>query len=150
MKAVIQRVQFASVTVDAEVIAEIRQGLLVLIGIEDADAHEDIEWLAKKICHLRIFNDEQGVMNCSVLETKGDLLIVSQFTLHASTKKGNRPSYMKASKPEYAIPMYELFCDEIAALLGKEVKKGIFGADMKVSLLNDGPVTMIIDTKNKE
>jgi D-tyrosyl-tRNA(Tyr) deacylase len=150
MKAVIQRVQFASVKVDAEVKAEIQQGLLVLIGIEDADTKEDAEWLAKKICQLRIFNDAQGVMNRSVIESEGDMLIVSQFTLHASTKKGNRPSYIKASKPEFAIPMYELFCDEAGILLGKEVKKGIFGADMKVNLLNDGPVTIIIDTKAKE
>jgi D-tyrosyl-tRNA(Tyr) deacylase len=150
MKAVIQRVQFASVTVETEVRAEIQNGLLVLISIEDADSNEDLEWLAKKICNLRIFNDEKGVMNCSILETGGDMLVVSQFTLHASTKKGNRPSYIKASKPEYAIPMYELFCNESTAILGKEVKKGIFGADMKVLLLNDGPVTITIDTKNKE
>ena len=150
MKAVIQRVQFASVKVDEEVKGEIQKGLLVFIGIEDADTGEDAEWLAKKIGHLRIFNDEQGVMNRSVLETGGEMLVVSQFTLHASTKKGNRPSYIKASKPEFAIPMYELFCHEAGALLGKEVKKGIFGADMKVHLLNDGPVTIMIDTKNKE
>ena len=150
MKAVIQRVQFASVTVEAEVKSAIKNGLLVLISIEDADAKEDIDWLSKKICNLRIFNDENGVMNLSVLETGGDMLVVSQFTLHASTKKGNRPSYIKASKPEYAIPMYELFCSEASAILGKEVKKGIFGADMKVSLLNDGPVTIVMDTKNKE
>jgi len=124
--------------------------LLVFLSIEDADSNEDLEWLAKKICNLRIFNDENGVMNCSVLETGYEMLIVSQFTLHASTKKGNRPSYIKASKPEYAIPMYELFCSEVSAILGKEVKKGEFGADMKVCLLNDGPVTIIIDTKNKE
>jgi D-tyrosyl-tRNA(Tyr) deacylase len=150
MKAVIQRVQFASVTVDAKIIAEIQSGLLVLISIEDADTHEDALWLSKKICNLRIFNDSQGVMNRSLLETGGDKLVVSQFTLHASTKKGNRPSYIKASKPEFAIPMYELYCNESTAILGKEVKKGIFGADMKVNLLNDGPVTIIIDTKNKE
>jgi len=150
MKAVIQRVQFASVKVDGEIIAEIQQGLLVFIGIEDADTKDDAGWLANKICHLRIFNDEQGVMNHSVAETGGEMLVVSQFTLHASTKKGNRPSYIKASKPEFAIPMYELFCDETTAVLGKEVQKGIFGADMKVSLLNDGPVTIIIDTKFKE
>ena len=150
MKAVIQRVQFASVKVDGEVKAEIEHGLLVFIGVEDSDTSEDAEWLAKKICYLRIFNDEQGVMNHSVLKVGGDILVVSQFTLHASTKKGNRPSYIKASKPEYAIPMYELFCDETTAVLGKEVQKGIFGADMKVSLLNDGPVTIIIDTKYKE
>ena len=150
MRTVIQRVQFASVKVGEEVIAEIQTGLLVFVGIEDADTHEDAEWLAKKTCTLRIFNDEQGVMNRSVLESEGDMLVVSQFTLHASTKKGNRPSYIKASKPEFAILMYELFCDEAGILLGKEVKRGIFGADMKVHLLNDGPVTIIIDTKNKE
>ena len=150
MRAVIQRVQWASVRVGAEVVAEIQTGLLVFVGIEDADSGEDAEWLSNKIGHLRIFNDEQGVMNRSVLETGGELLVVSQFTLHASTKKGNRPSYIKASKPEFAIPMYELFCHEVEAVLGKEVKKGIFGADMKVSLLNDGPVTIIIDTKSKE
>jgi len=149
MKAVIQRVQFASVKVEEKIQAEIKQGLLVFIGIEDADSKEDVEWLAHKTGNLRIFNDERGVMNRSVLETGGDMLVVSQFTLHASTKKGNRPSYIKASKPEFAIPMYELFCDEAGILLGKEVQKGIFGADMKVSLLNDGPVTIIIDTKNK-
>ena len=149
MKAVIQRVQFASVKVNTEVVAEIQGGALVFIGIEDADTNEDAAWLAKKICQLRIFDDEQGVMNRSVIEKEGEMLIVSQFTLHASTKKGNRPSYVKASKPEFAIPMYELFCDEASALLGKEVKKGIFGADMKVTLMNDGPVTIIIDTKNK-
>jgi len=150
MKAVIQRVQFASVIVDENKIAEIQQGLLVFLSIEDADSNEDLEWLAKKICNLRIFNDENGVMNRSVLETGYEMLVVSQFTLHASTKKGNRPSYIKASKPEYAIPMYELFCAEASAILNKEVKKGEFGADMKVCLLNDGPVTIIIDTKNKE
>ena len=150
MRAVIQRVQFASVRVGVEVVAEIQNGLLVLVGIEDADSIEDAEWLAKKISQLRIFDDQQGVMNLSILETGGDILVVSQFTLHASTKKGNRPSYIKASKPEFAIPMYESFCNEIGLMLGKEVKKGIFGADMKVTLLNDGPVTIIMDTKNKE
>jgi D-tyrosyl-tRNA(Tyr) deacylase len=150
MRAVIQRVQFASVRVGAEDIAEIQQGLLVLVGIEDADSNDDSEWLAKKICNLRIFNDEQGVMNLSILETGGDILVVSQFTLHASTKKGNRPSYIKASKPEYAIPMYEQFCNEMGLALQKEVQKGIFGADMKVALLNDGPVTIMMDTKNRE
>ena len=150
MRAVIQRVKFASVEVEAAIQAEIQHGLLVFIGIEDADCKEDVEWLAKKTGHLRIFNDEQGVMNRSILETKGDVLVVSQFTLHASTKKGNRPSYIKASKPEFAVPMYELFCDKVGVVLGKEVKNGIFGADMKVHLLNDGPVTIIIDTKNKD
>ena len=150
MRTVIQRVQWASVRVGAEVIAEIQTGLLVFVGIEDADSDEDAEWLSHKIGQLRIFNDEQGVMNRSVLETGGELLVVSQFTLHASTKKGNRPSYIRASKPEFAIPMYEFICNRLSTVLGKEVKKGIFGADMKVSLLNDGPVTIIIDTKNKE
>jgi D-tyrosyl-tRNA(Tyr) deacylase len=150
MRAVIQRVQFASVRVGEEVVAEIQKGLLVFVGIEDADSNEDAEWLANKISQLRIFNDDRGVMNLSVLETKGDILVVSQFTLHASTKKGNRPSYIKASKPDFAIPMYNSFCDILSNILGNEVKKGIFGADMKVTLLNDGPVTIIIDTKNRE
>ena len=150
MRAVIQRVQFASVTVDTAITGEIQKGLLVFVGIEEADSNEDLEWLAKKICNLRIFNDERGVMNLSVLELGGDILVVSQFTLHASTKKGNRPSYIKAAKPEFAIPMYETFCDEIGLCLGKEVRRGVFGADMKVSLLNDGPVTIIVDTKKKE
>lgn len=130
-------------------VASIRGGLLVLVGIEDADGREDIEWLAGKIVNLRIFNDAEGVMNLSVKDTGGDLIIVSQFTLHASTKKGNRPSYIKASKPEIAIPMYEQFVKEIETVLGKSVQTGEFGADMKVSLLNDGPVTIVIDTKNK-
>ncbi|MDR0796418.1 MAG: D-tyrosyl-tRNA(Tyr) deacylase [Tannerella sp.] len=150
MRAVIQRVQYASVRVGAEVISEIQNGLLVLVGIEDADSIDDSKRLAKKICNLRIFNDEQGVMNLPVLETGGDILVVSQFTLHASTKKGNRPSYIKASKPGYAIPLYDQFCTEIGLVQQKEVKKGIFGADMKVELLNDGPVTIIMDTKNME
>jgi len=150
MRAVIQRVQFASVRVGEENIAAIRQGLLILLGIEDADTNEDAEWLSKKIANLRIFNDKHGVMNLSVLETEGDILVVSQFTLHASTKKGNRPSYIKASKPEFAVPMYEQFCQEMGLALGKEVQKGIFGADMKVTLLNDGPVTIMLDTKRKE
>ena len=150
MRAVIQRVQMASVRVGAEVVAEIQTGLLVFVGIEDADSCEDAEWLSHKICQLRIFNDARGVMNLSVLETGGDIVVVSQFTLHASTKKGNRPSYIKASKSELAIPMYEFICNRLSGVLGKDVKKGIFGADMKVSLLNDGPVTIIMDTKQKE
>ena len=150
MRTVIQRVLFASVKVGEEVIAEIQTGLLVLVGIENADSIEDIEWLSHKICQLRIFNDDQGVMNRSVLEINGDILVVSQFTLHASTKKGNRPSYIKASKPGFAIPMYQSFCDKLSNVSSKEVKQGIFGADMKITLLNDGPVTIIIDTKNKE
>jgi D-tyrosyl-tRNA(Tyr) deacylase len=150
MKTVIQRVQFASVTIDGIVKSAIKKGLLVLVGIEDRDEPEDIDWLAKKICNLRIFDDEQGVMNCSVKEVGGDILVVSQFTLQASTKKGNRPSYIRASKPEFAVPMYETFCDEIGIQLGHPVQTGVFGADMKVNLLNDGPVTLVIDTKNNE
>lgn len=150
MRAVIQRVTEASVTVDGRVTGSIGNGLLVLLGIEDSDSAEDIEWLSKKIANMRIFNDEMGVMNLSARETGGDFLIVSQFTLMASTKKGNRPSYIRASKREYAEPMYERFCDAIENESGRKVQKGIFGADMKVRLLNDGPVTIVIDTKNKE
>ena len=150
MRAVIQRVQFASVSVDSKMIGEIQKGLLVFVGFEDTDSIEDIEWLSHKIVQLRIFNDQQGVMNLSILETGGGILAISQFTLHASTKKGNRPSYIKASRPQIAILAYKLFCEKLSNALGKEVQKGIFGADMKVSLLNDGPVTIIIDTKNKE
>jgi D-tyrosyl-tRNA(Tyr) deacylase len=150
MRAVIQRVSKASVTVDKEITGSIQQGLLVLVGIEDADGEEDIEWLSGKIVNLRIFNDEGGVMNKSVLDMEGDILLVSQFTLHAATKKGNRPSYIKASKPDMAIPKYESFKARLAKDLGKSIPCGIFGADMKVELLNDGPVTIIIDTKNKE
>ena len=150
MKAVIQRVTEASVTINNEKVADIGQGLLVLVGIEDADTQEDIDWLTAKIAQLRIFNDENGVMNQSVQEVKGDVIVVSQFTLHASTKKGNRPSYLKASKPAIAIPLYEAFVLSMEKSIGKKVQTGQFGADMKVSLLNDGPVTIIIDTKNKE
>lgn len=150
MRTVIQRVSKASVTVDGNIVSSIGHGLLVLLGIEDADGTDDIDWLAQKIANLRIFNDEAGVMNRSVMDTGGDVIVVSQFTLHALTKKGNRPSYIKASKPEVAIPMYEEFVDKMEAILGKKVGTGIFGADMKVELLNDGPVTIIIDTKNKE
>ena len=150
MKAVIQRVTEASVTVDGRVTGSIGNGLLVLLGIEDSDSAEDIEWLSKKIANMRIFNDEMGVMNLSAIETGGDFLIVSQFTLMASTKKGNRPSYIRASKREYAEPMYERFCTAIENESGRKVQKGIFGAEMKVKLLNDGPVTIVIDTKNKE
>ncbi|WP_431163192.1 D-aminoacyl-tRNA deacylase [Flagellimonas beolgyonensis] len=150
MRTVIQRVSKASVTVDGNIVSSIGHGLLVLLGIEDADGTDDIDWLAQKIANLRIFNDEAGVMNLSVMDTRGDVIVVSQFTLHALTKKGNRPSYIKASKPEVAIPMYEEFVDKMEAILGKKVGTGIFGADMKVELLNDGPVTIIIDTKNKE
>ncbi len=150
MKAVIQRVSEASVTVNNERIAEITEGLLILLGVEDADTQEDIEWLSKKIVNLRIFNDEKGVMNTSLIDTNGDAIVVSQFTLHASTKKGNRPSYIKASKPNFAIPMYASFVEQLEKELGKRVQTGEFGADMKVALLNDGPVTIIIDTKDKK
>ena len=150
MKVVIQRVAQAGVTIHNEVRASIGKGLLVLVGIEDADGPEDIEWLSGKIINLRIFDDAQGVMNLSVKETGGELLLVSQFTLHASTKKGNRPSYIRASKPEIAIPLYEKMIARLQTDLGRPIGTGIFGADMKVSLLNDGPVTIIIDSKNKE
>lgn len=150
MKAVIQRVSRASVTIDAKIISEIKTGLLILLGIEDADAKEDVEWLSRKIVNLRIFNDADGVMNQSLLENGGDVIVVSQFTLHASTKKGNRPSYIKAAKPDVAIPLYESFIQQIEKHLSKKVGTGIFGADMKVDLLNNGPVTILIDTKNKE
>ena len=150
MRAVIQRVSKASVTVDKEIAGQISIGLLVLLGIEDADTVEDIHWLSSKIVALRIFNDENGVMNKSVMETGGDILLISQFTLHASTKKGNRPSYIRASKPDFAIPVYQKMIQQLESDLGKKIQTGIFGADMKVELLNDGPVTIIIDTKNKE
>lgn len=150
MKVVIQRVSQASVTIDSEITADIQKGLLVLVGIEDADTEEDIDWLSQKIVNLRIFGDENDVMNLSVKDIDGDVIVVSQFTLHASTKKGNRPSYLKASKPETAIPLYENFVRKMESGLGKKVQTGIFGADMKVSLLNDGPVTIVIDSKNKE
>jgi len=150
MKAVIQRVSRANVQIDKKTRGEIGTGLLVLLGIEDADTVEDIQWLSNKIVNLRIFNDENAVMNKSVLDVNGDILLISQFTLHASTKKGNRPSYIKASKPEFATPMYERMIDQLGSDLGKKVQTGIFGADMKVELINDGPVTIVIDTKNKE
>ena len=150
MKTVTQRVQYASVTIDGVVKSKIGKGLLILVGIEDRDTQEDINWLCKKICNLRIFDDEQGVMNRSVMDVDREILVVSQFTLQASTKKGNRPSYIRASKPEVAIPMYESFCAEMGIQLGKEVQTGTFGADMKVELLNDGPVTILIDSQNKE
>jgi D-tyrosyl-tRNA(Tyr) deacylase len=149
MIAVVQRVSTATVTIENRIKSSIAGGLLVLLGIEDADSQEDIEWLASKIANLRIFNDEHGVMNVSVIDSNGDILVVSQFTLHASTKKGNRPSYIKAAKPEIAIPLYESFVKRVRTILGKEVETGEFGAGMKVSLVNDGPVTIIIDTKNK-
>lgn len=149
MLAVIQRVSSASVEIENKTVASIGKGLLVLVGIEDADGEEDIQWLASKIINLRIFNDANGVMNVSVKDEGGDIIVVSQFTLHASTKKGNRPSYIKASKPDVAIPLYEKFKNEIATALEKPIQSGVFGADMKVGLVNDGPVTIIIDTKNR-
>lgn len=150
MKAVIQRVSEASVTIEGKKVADILKGLLVLIGIEDTSTTEDICWLTSKIANLRIFGDENGVMNLSVKDINGEIIVVSQFTLHASTKKGNRPSYIKASKPDVAIPLYESFVTQMEADLGKKVQTGQFGADMKVALVNDGPVTIIIDSKNKE
>lgn len=149
MIAVIQRVSTASVEIDRQVRSSIGKGLLILVGIEDADGDEDIDWLAKKIVNLRIFNDALGVMNVSVKDAGGDLIVVSQFTLHASTKKGNRPSYIRAAKPDKAIPCCEKFVAALEAELGKPVQTGVFGSDMKVKLVNDGPVTIIIDTKNK-
>ena len=149
MIAVVQRVSAASVKIENRIKSTVASGLLVLLGVEDADNQEDIDWLASKIVNLRIFNDEQGVMNVSVKDINGEILVVSQFTLHASTKKGNRPSYIKAAKPEIAIPVYESFVKVLQSNLGKEVQTGEFGADMKVSLVNDGPVTIIVDTKNK-
>ena len=149
MIAVIQRTLHASVTIDGVVKSKIAKGLLVLVGVEDADNDEDIEWLSSKVVNLRIFNDNEGVMNVNVKDDGGDIIVVSQFTLHASTKKGNRPSYLKASKPSIAIPVYEKFVAALSAELGKPVHTGEFGADMKVELLNDGPVTIVIDTKNK-
>jgi len=150
MKIVIQRASEASVTINNEKVAEINQGLVVLLGIEDADTDDDIKWLSSKIVNLRIFNDENGVMNCSVKDVNADIILVSQFTLHASTKKGNRPSYIKASKPDFAIPMYEKCIQQLEIDLGKKIQTGQFGADMKVALINDGPVTIVIDSKNRE
>lgn len=150
MRIVIQRVSEASVEVEGNITGAIDQGLLVLVGIEDSDTKEDIEWLSNKIVNIRLFNDADGVMNVSVKDINGGILLVSQFTLHASTKKGNRPSYIRASKPEIAIPMYEAMIQQLSADLGKPVQTGIFGADMKVRLLNDGPVTIVMDSKNKE
>lgn len=150
MKIVLQRVSEASVTVDGQKTADIKKGLLILVGIEDADTQEDIDWLAGKIIKMRIFGDENDVMNCSVQDIDGDIIVVSQFTLHASTKKGNRPSYIKAAKPEFAIPMYENFVKSLEKEFNKKVQTGIFGADMKVSLINDGPVTILIDSKNRD
>lgn len=150
MKIVLQRVSEASVAVDEKKVADIQKGLLVLVGIEDLDTQEDIDWLVGKIIKMRIFGDENDVMNCSVQDIDGDIIVVSQFTLHASTKKGNRPSYIKAAKPDFAIAMYENFVQSLEKEFNKKVQTGIFGADMKVSLLNDGPVTILIDSKNKD
>ena len=150
MKTVIQRVSSASVTIDSKIVADIEKGLLVLVGIEDADNQEDSNWLCLKIANLRIFGDENEVMNLSVKDIDGEIIVVSQFTLQALTKKGNRPSYIKAAKPEVAIPIYENFVRQLEKELGKKVQTGVFGADMKVALLNDGPVTILIDSKNKE
>ena len=146
MRAVVQRVRNADVTVDGKIVSNIGEGLLLFIGIEEADLQIDIDWLCKKIANLRVFNDENGVMNKSLLDQGGDALVISQFTLHASTKKGNRPSYIRAAKPEVAIPLYEAFIAQLSQELKKEVRAGIFGADMKVKLLNDGPVTIWLDT----
>lgn len=150
MRVLIQRVKEASVTVDNKVISLINNGLLVFVGIEEQDNREDILWLTKKIANIRLFDDENGVMNRSVIETGGDILAVSQFTLMASTKKGNRPSYIKAAKPEISVPLYEEFCTEMELAINKPIQRGVFGADMKVRLLNDGPVTIFIDSKNRE
>jgi D-tyrosyl-tRNA(Tyr) deacylase len=150
MKAVIQRVKHSSVTIEGEKVASIEEGLLILLGVVNEDASEDILWLSKKVTNLRIFGDENGVMNKSLLDVDGDAIVVSQFTLHASTKKGNRPSYIKAAKPDVAIPLYEQFVKQLEQDIGKVVQTGEFGADMKVELLNDGPVTIIIDTKQKD
>lgn len=150
MRLVIQRVSQASVTVENQITGAINQGLLVLLGIEQADSEEDSDWLIQKLIQMRIFSDEEGKMNCSLQDIEGELLVVSQFTLHASTKKGNRPSFIAAARPEQAIPLYESFIQKAALQLGKKVEAGIFGADMKVALINDGPVTITIDSKNRE
>ena len=149
MKVILQRVAHASVSVEEKIIADIQKGLLVLLGIENQDQQQDIDWLVSKIINLRIFDDENGVMNLSVKDLEGDIIVVSQFTLHASTKKGNRPSYILAAKPEIAIPLYEKMIQKLETELGKKIQTGQFGADMKVALLNDGPVTIILDSKNK-
>lgn len=150
MRVVVQRVKEARVSIQGQVKSSIGEGLLVLLGIEEADSQEDIDWLCRKITDLRIFNDENGVMNRSIMETGGDIIVVSQFTLMASTRKGNRPCYIRAARPDISIPLYEAFCRHISARLGKPIGTGEFGADMQVSLLNDGPVTICMDTKNKE
>jgi D-aminoacyl-tRNA deacylase len=150
MRVVVQRVSQSKVVVEGKVTAEIGNGLLILLGIEEADSTEDIDWLVKKITQLRIFNDDQGVMNLAITDVNGDAIVVSQFTLHASTKKGNRPSYIRAARPETAIPLYEKFISALESSMGKPVGRGIFGAHMEVSLTNDGPITIILDTKNKD
>ena len=150
MRILIQRVTRASVTIDEKIKSMINSGLLILIGIEESDGDEDIEWLVKKCVNLRIFDDEQGIMNKSILDSGGDVLAVSQFTLMASTKKGNRPSYIKAAKPEISVPLYETFCQRMEQALNKPIMTGVFGADMQVELINDGPVTILIDSKNRE
>jgi D-tyrosyl-tRNA(Tyr) deacylase len=150
MRAVIQKVKYAKLIIDSEIYSQIEEGLMVLLGIEDADTKEDIEWLADKIRKLRIFEDENGVMNLSVEDVKGEMMIVSQFTLHASTKKGNRPTYIRASKPEFSKPMYESFVARTREVFAGKIATGVFGADMKIELVNNGPTTIIIDTKNKE
>lgn len=150
MRVVIQRVKEASVTIESQIKSSITEGLLILVGVEDMDTQEDISWLAAKIANLRIFGDENGLMNRSVMDIQGEMLVVSQFTLHSSTKKGNRPSFLKAAKPDFAVPMYERFVGELEKVSNLKVLTGEFGADMKVALLNDGPVTIVMDTKNKE
>lgn len=150
MRVLIQRVKRASVTIDGEIVSAIDGGLLIFVGICDEDCDEDISWLTKKIANIRLFDDENGVMNLSVMDTAGEILAVSQFTLMASTKKGNRPSYIKAAKPDISVPLYEDFCREMEIAVNKPIKRGVFGADMKVELLNDGPVTIFIDSKNRE
>lgn len=150
MRIIIQRVQGASVTIDEQLHSAINQGMMILVGIEETDGDEDIAFLTKKVANMRIFDDADGVMNLSVMDIGGEVLVVSQFTLHASTKKGNRPSYIRAAKPDISIPLYEKFCAELSATLGKPVKTGVFGADMQCALINDGPVTIFMDSKNKE
>ena len=150
MRIIIQRVRNASVTINGQLHSSIGLGMMILVGIEDADNEEDIAFLVKKVAAMRIFDDENGVMNLSVMDIGGEVLVVSQFTLHASTKKGNRPSYIKAAKPDISVPLYERFCEELSTALGKPVKTGVFGADMQCALINDGPVTIFMDSKNKE
>ena len=150
MRIVIQRVLRASVTIENQMVSSIGKGLMILVGVREGDTEPDMQWLAAKAANMRIFDDENGVMNRSVIDTGGEVMVVSQFTLHASTKKGNRPSYIHASKPDFAIPMYESFCAEMGLQIGKNVATGVFGADMKIELLNDGPVTILIDSQNKE